>query len=77
VLGAPNVAAFAPSPASFLDVADYPEPAALAARVRELCADEAAYAAMLRWKADAPSPALRALCEAGAGDAFARLARLL
>ena len=77
VLGAPNVAEFAPAPGSFLDVADYPEPAALAARLRELCADDAAYASHLRWKREGVSPSFRALAAEAGSDAFARLAAKL
>ena len=77
VLGAPNVGAFAPAPGCYLDVADFPDPEALAARLRALVADEAAYASMLRWKREPPSTAFRALVDAGGGDAFERLARRL
>ncbi len=77
VLGAPNVAEFAPSPESYLDVRDFREPAALASRIAALCADEAAYASMLRWKAEGASPAFRALAAEIGADPWLRLARRL
>jgi len=77
VLGAPNVADFAPAPGSYLNVADFAGPAALARRVRELCADEAAYASLLAWKARGFSPAFGELLAASRGDPFLKLARKL
>ena len=77
VLGAPNVAAFAPAPGCYLDVADFPDPAALGARLRALCADDAAYATFLRWKRDGVAASFRALADAGGGDPFVRLAALV
>lgn len=77
VLGAPNVREFAPSPGSYLDVADFAGPRALAARIAELCADAAAYASLLRWKTDAGSPAFRDLLRTGGGDPWLRLAQRL
>jgi alpha-1,3-fucosyltransferase 10 len=74
VLGAPNVAEFAPSPGSYLDVADFDGPRSLAARIAELCADEAAYASALRWKSEGYSPAFRELLASGTGDPWTRLA---
>jgi len=74
VLGAPNVADFAPAPGSYLDVADFDGPAALAARIRELCADEQAYAAMLAWKTRGFSAAFGELLAANRGDSFLKLA---
>ena len=56
VLGAPNVAAFAPAPDAYLDVRDFADPAALAARMEALVADERAYAAMLAWKTRGVAP---------------------
>jgi len=50
-LGARNVGAFAPGGAgSYLDVADFANVAALAAEMRRLDADDAAYAAHFAWK---------------------------
>ena len=77
VLGAPNVAEFAPSPESYLDVRDFRDPAALASRIDALRADEAAYASMLRWKAEGASPAFRALAAEIGADPWLRLARRL
>lgn len=77
VLGAPNVAEFAPDPECFLDVAHYPRPETLAARIGQLCADESAYAAMMRWKTVGVSPAFGALLAQGGGDPWLRLARRL
>ena len=77
VLGAPNIREFAPAPGSYLDVADFDGPAALAQRIRELCADEAAYASMLAWKTRGFSPAFGELLAANRGDPFLKLARKL
>jgi alpha-1,3-fucosyltransferase 10 len=77
VLGAPEVADFAPAPDAFLDVRDFADPAALAARMRALAADAAAYDAMLAWKARGPSPSFAALAGACAEDPWTRLARRL
>lgn len=77
VLGAPNVAEFAPSPGCHLDVANFRDPAQLAARIRELCADDAAYASMLRWKEEGASATFRALVAEAGGDPWVRLARRL
>jgi len=77
VLGAPDVADYAPAPGSYLDVADFEGPAALARRIRELCADEAAYASMLAWKTRGFSPAFGAMLAANRGDPFLRLAKKL
>ena len=77
VLGAPNIAEFAPSPGCWLDVADFSGPAALAERIVGLCEDEQAYAAMLPWKSAGVSDAFRALATAGGGDPWIRLARRL
>ena len=68
MLGAPNVAEFAPAPGSYLDVADFPDPPPSLARLRVLCADDAAYASFLRWKAEGLSPAFRAMAEAAGSD---------
>jgi hypothetical protein len=77
VLGAPNVAEFAPAPDAFLDVRDFPDPAALATRLRELSADAAAYDAMLAWKRTGYSKSFAALVAACAEDPWVRLARKL
>jgi len=77
VLGAPNVADFAPAPGSYLDVADFTGPAALAQRIRELCDDEAAYASMLAWKVRGFSAAFGEMLAANRGDPFLRLAKKL
>jgi glycoprotein 3-alpha-L-fucosyltransferase len=77
VLGAPNVAEFAPAPDAFLDVRDFSDPAALATRLRELSADAAAYDAMLAWKRTGYSKSFAALVAACAEDPWVRLARKL
>lgn len=77
VLGAPNVAEFAPSPDSYLDVADFDGPRALAARIAELCADERAYRSCLAWKTRPLAPEFEALLAAVGGDPWIRLARKL
>lgn len=61
-MGAPNVAAFAPGgKGSYLDVADFPNIAALAAEMRRLDADDAAYAAYFAWKSAPVVPAFETL----------------
>ncbi len=50
VLGAPNVADFAPGENCYLDVRDVAGPRELAARLQELAADERSYAELLAWK---------------------------
>lgn len=61
-MGAPNVAAFAPGGrGSYLDVADFPSVAALAAEMRRLDADDAAYAAYFAWKRAPVVPAFEEL----------------
>jgi hypothetical protein len=49
-LGAPNIADFAPAPDSYVDASAFPDAAALAAHLRALAADPAAYAACFAWK---------------------------
>jgi hypothetical protein len=49
-LGAPNVAEFAPSPASYIDVRDFRDPAHLARHLLALCTDETAYAVHHAWR---------------------------
>ena len=78
VLGAPDVADYAPAPGSFLDVRDFPDPAALAARLIELSADDAAYRELLAWKIRGFSPAFGAMvAAANAQDPWIRLVRKL
>eukprot|EP00170_Pyropia_yezoensis_P009108 contig_39518_g9143 len=61
-MGAPNVAAFAPGGrGSYLDVADFPNVAALAAEIRRLDADDAAYAEYFAWKTRPVVPAFETL----------------
>ncbi|MEO8485856.1 MAG: glycosyltransferase family 10 [Betaproteobacteria bacterium] len=77
VLGAPNVRDFAPSAHSYIDKADFDGPAALAAYLRGLAADETAYAEYLAWKRSGLSPEFGAMLSAGRPDPWTRLARLL
>jgi hypothetical protein len=49
-LGAPNVNEFAPAEDCFIDVTNFAGPAALAAYLASLAADERAYARYLAWK---------------------------
>lgn len=49
-LGAPNVADFAPGSGCYIDVRDFDGPATLAAHLRDLLADAAAYRALHTWR---------------------------
>ena len=49
-LGAPNVEEFAPGDRCFINVADYPDPHALATYLLGLARDEAAYRSYFAWK---------------------------
>lgn len=49
-LGAPNAAVFAPGEDCYVDVREFPSPAALAARLQEIAADEDTYRGYLAWK---------------------------
>jgi hypothetical protein len=50
VLGAPNIAQHAPGPKSYIDVNDFATPAALAAHLLALDADDAAYEEYHAWR---------------------------
>jgi alpha-1,3-fucosyltransferase 10 len=76
-LGAPNVAAMAPSPKSFIDVRDFAGPAELAAHLRELERDPAAYDAHLAWKREPFGPAFQALLNQQGTHAVTRLCELI
>mmetsp|Transcript_2147 Transcript_2147/g.5613 ORF Transcript_2147/g.5613 Transcript_2147/m.5613 type:complete len:158 (-) Transcript_2147:285-758(-) len=54
-LGAPNAAAFAPGPGSFIDVRQFDTPEALAAELEAVAADPERYAALHRWRLQGPS----------------------
>lgn len=77
VLGAPEIAQYAPDPAAYVDASRYPDPADLAARLASLAADETAYQAMLAWKRTGPGPSLASMLDAVAVDPWTRLARRL
>lgn len=48
--GAPNIAEFAPGPQSYIDANAFADPAALAAYLHSLAADDEAYASFHRWR---------------------------
>ena len=52
VWGAPDIARFAPGPNSYIDAADFPTAAALAAHLRALDADDDAYAELHAWRTE-------------------------
>jgi UDP:flavonoid glycosyltransferase YjiC (YdhE family) len=76
-LGAPNAARFAPGEGCYIDVADFPEPRALARRLLALRDDEAAYAELLAWKQRPLRSELLALAERFRESGWARLCREL
>ena len=61
VMGAPNVWAFAPSNASYIDVRDFADAAALAAHLRQVAADDDAWLAYHRWRDEPLQPHFAAL----------------
>ncbi len=64
-LGAPNAAAFAPDPLSFISVRDFAGPAELAAQLEALGSDPEAYAALHAWRHRPPSAAWLAVAAMG------------
>lgn len=76
-LGAPNAAAFAPGEGCFVDARAFPSPAALAAHLRALAADEDAYRALLAWKGRPLRPEFLALVARVGEGPIPRLCRLL
>jgi hypothetical protein len=76
-LGAPNVAQLAPSPGSFIDVRDFPDPAALAKYLLELADDDEAYERHLEWKREPFDAAFEELLSEQRTDPFARLCELV
>lgn len=77
VLGAPEIADYAPGPFAYIDASRYAHPAALASVLARLAVDEARYEAMLSWKRSGPGPSLVAMLDAVAVDPWTRLARRL
>ena len=60
-LGAPNVADFAPGPKSYIDATAFAGPDDLAAYLKRLDTDDAAYGEYLTWRRHGLSPAFRRL----------------
>jgi hypothetical protein len=60
-LGAPNIAEFAPADRCFIDVADFPQPRALADYLRFLDVQDLEYASYLAWKSADLKPSFLAL----------------
>lgn len=75
--GAPNVDRFAPGDRCFINVADYPDPGALADYLRRLAADEAAYQAYFAWKARPLRAEFSALLAAQRVNPWVRLCHTL
>lgn len=76
-LGAPNAAAFAPAEGCFIDASEFASPAALAGRLRELAADEAAYRELLAWKEQPFRQEFLAMLDAVRDHPISRLCRLV
>jgi hypothetical protein len=76
-LGAPNAAAFAPGACCFVDAGEFSSPAALAARLQALAADEEAYRRHLAWKEQPFRPGFLAMLDGVHEHPFTRLCRLV
>jgi alpha-1,3-fucosyltransferase 10 len=76
-LGAPNVRDLAPADGCLIDATDFAGPAALAAYLNHLNADDAAYARYLDWKTRGLSPGFLSLIEGVRRSPFQRLGALL
>lgn len=74
--GAPDVAALAPAPDSYVDARAFGDPAALAAHLNALASDPAAYAALHRWRREPLPEGFRAHLAVIQRPAFARLAAI-
>ena len=75
-LGAPDIDDFAPSDHCYINVADYDDPAALAAYLSRLAKDEDEYARYLAWKTTGPDERFVALVERTRVHPVCRLALL-
>jgi alpha-1,3-fucosyltransferase 10 len=73
-LGAPNIADFAPSPDSYIDVRDFDGPAGLARHLLRLSRDEDAYAGLHRWRQAPYAAPFLAMMDIASTPAFCRLA---
>jgi hypothetical protein len=76
-MGAPNVERLAPSPESYIDVRDFPDPRALADHLLRLAGDEAAYARHLAWKQRPFEPGFERLLEGQRTEAMVRLCEVI
>ncbi|MEM7351287.1 MAG: glycosyltransferase family 10, partial [Acidobacteriota bacterium] len=64
----------APAPDCYIDAADFESPAELAAHLRRLVDDEAAYAELHAWRQRPLAPAFQALVDRVRQPTFVRLA---
>jgi hypothetical protein len=76
-LGAPNVEDFAPGDQCYINVADFPNPKALAEYLMALGRDDAAYRAYFAWKEKPYRAAFQKLLALSAPDPFAKLCELI
>lgn len=72
-LGAPNVEDFAPGEHCFINVADFPNPKALAEYLVTVASDEATYRAYFAWKERPYRPTFQNLLAVNAHHPFTRL----
>jgi len=77
VLGAPNIDQLAPADNCYLDVRDFSDPAALAARLLALSRDPRAYEELLAWKTRPLRARFARRIQSLAAPAFSRLASRL
>jgi hypothetical protein len=76
-LGAPNIEDFAPGEHCFINVADFPEPKALAAYLTAVGNDKAAYQAYFAWKEKPFRPVFQKLLALSAQHPFVRLCHFI
>lgn len=76
-LGAPNIEEFAPGDDCFIDVRRFARPEHLAAHLRELAADEAAYQRHLAWRSKPLRSSFLRMVEAVSSPVKCRLSRLV
>ncbi|MFN0120821.1 MAG: glycosyltransferase family 10 domain-containing protein [Blastocatellia bacterium] len=75
-LGAPNIEDFAPGDHCFINAADFPDPAGLAAYLRRLAHDEPAYEAFFAWKQKPWRAGFRKILDLGAVNTLWRMCEM-
>lgn len=76
-LGAPNIEDFAPGESCFINAADFPDPGRLAAYLKDLAADEAAYSAYFAWRQEPFRPSFNKLLNLESEPWLHRMCRAL